>query len=78
MKVMEDVPYVIGLDKWIGTELNDVAKAYLKDFGAATASNGAVGLYHIENLTPEAVNLSDQLIKEGAKLVECLKDILDE
>jgi predicted aconitase len=27
----------------------------LKDFGAATASNGSVGLYHIENLTPEAV-----------------------
>ena len=67
MKVMEDVPYVIGLDKWIGSELNDAAKAYLKDFGAATASNGAVGLYHIENLTPEAVELGDSLIAEGAK-----------
>ena len=54
MKVMEDVPYIKGLDKWIGTELNDAACTYLKDFGAATASNGAVGLYHIENLTPEA------------------------
>ena len=67
MKVMEDVPYVVGLDKWIGNELNDTAKAYLKDFGAATASNGAVGLYHIENLTPEAVELGDKLIAEGAK-----------
>ena len=67
MKVMEDVPYVVGLDKWIGTELNDKAKAYLKDFGAATASNGAVGLYHIENLTPEAVELGESLIAEGAK-----------
>ena len=67
MKVMEDVPYVVGLDKWIGNELNDAAKAYLKDFGAATASNGAVGLYHIENLTPEAVELGDKLIAEGAK-----------
>ena len=67
MKVMEDVPYVVGLDKWLGTELNDATKAYLKDFGAATASNGAVGLYHIENLTPEAVELSDALICEGAK-----------
>ena len=67
MKVMEDVPYVVGLDKWIGTELNDTAKAYLKDFGAATASNGAVGLYHIENLTPEAVELGEALIAEGAK-----------
>ena len=67
MKVMEDVPYIIGLDRWIGTELNDSSAAYLKDFGAATASNGAVGLYHIENLTPEAVELGKGLIAEGAK-----------
>ena len=49
MKVMEDVPYIVGLDKWIGTELDEATCSYLKDFGAATASNGAVGLYHIEN-----------------------------
>ena len=67
MKVMEDVPFVVGLDQWIGTELNDAACAYLKDFGAATASNGAVGLYHIANLTPEAKELGDSLIVEGAK-----------
>ena len=47
MKVMEDVPYVVGMEQWLGTELNDENCAYLKDFGAATASNGAVGLYHI-------------------------------
>ncbi len=67
MKVMEDVPYVIGLDQWIGNELDDEACAYLKDFGAATASNGAVGLYHIDKLTPEAVELGESLIEEGAK-----------
>ena len=67
MKVMEDVPYVKGLDQWIGTELDETTKGYLKDFGAATASNGAVGLYHIENLTPEAVELGDALIREDAK-----------
>ena len=68
MKVMEDVPYVKGLDKWLGTELNDNNKAYLKDFGAATASNGAVGLYHIANLTPEAKELGESLIAEGAQV----------
>ncbi len=67
MKVMEDVPYVVGLDKWLGNELDDAACAYLKDFGAATASNGAVGLYHIANLTPEAVELGESLIAEGAR-----------
>ena len=68
MKVMEDVPYVKGLDKWLGTELTEEACAYLKDFGAATASNGAVGLYHIENLTPEAKEQGEALIREGAKV----------
>ena len=67
MKVMEDVPYIKGLDKWLGTNLDDATCTYLKDFGAATASNGAVGLYHIENLTPEAVELGESLIAEGAK-----------
>ena len=68
MKVMEDVPYIIGMDKWLGTELNDSVCAYLKDFGAATASNGAVGLYHMENLTPEAVELGQKLVKSDAKV----------
>ncbi len=67
MKVMEDVPYIYGLDRWLGNDLNDDACAYLKDFGAATASNGAVGLYHIDGLTPEAVDLGKDLIVEGAK-----------
>ena len=68
MKVMEDVPYITGMNKWLGTELNDENCAYLKDFGAATASNGAVGLYHIENLTPEAKEQGAALIAEGAKV----------
>lgn len=68
MKVMEEVPYVRGLDKWLGGKLDDDAKTYLKDFGAATASNGAVGLYHIENITPEAVELGEKLIREDAKV----------
>ena len=68
MKVMEDVPYIKGLDKWLGNELNDSACTYLKDFGAATASNGAVGLYHVDGLTPEAVELGEGLIAEGAQV----------
>lgn len=62
IKVMEDVPYVVGLDKWIDTELNDATTSYLKDFGAATASNGAVGLYHIDKITPEAVEMGESLL----------------
>ena len=68
MKVMEEVPYIKGLDKWLGSELTDSACTYLKDFGAATASNGAVGLYHVDGLTPEAKRLGEALITEGAKV----------
>lgn len=67
MKVMEDVPYIKGLDKFFGKELNDETISYLKDFGAATASNGAVGLYHIENLTPEAKKYKEKLLNEKVK-----------
>ncbi|MGN0798573.1 MAG: aconitase X [Christensenellales bacterium] len=67
MKVMEEVPYIVGLDKFLGKELNDDVISYLKDFGAATASNGAVGLYHIENLTPEAKKMGKKLLTENVK-----------
>ena len=66
MKVMEDVPYIEGLDKWLG-QPDDEAKAYLKDFGAATASNGAVGLYHVEGITPEAIESGKALLVDEPK-----------
>jgi predicted aconitase len=67
MKVVDQVPFVKGLDKFIGNTLDEKTTSYLKDFGAATASNGAVGLYHIENLTPEAIEMGENIIKEGSK-----------
>ena len=68
MKVMEAVPYIEGLDAWLGEDLTDAVCTYLKDFGAATASNGAVGLYHIENLTPEAKEQGRALLAEDAQV----------
>ncbi len=68
MKVVDAVPYIRGMDKWLGNNLDDTACSYLKDFGAATASNGAVGLYHVEGLTPEAKESGESLIKDGAQI----------
>ena len=68
MKVIDKVPYIKGLDRWLGTELTPATRDYLKDMGAATASNGAVGLFHVENLTPEAVEQGETLINEGAQV----------
>ena len=67
MKVMEDVPYIKGLSEFLGRELDEKTCAYLKDFGAATASNGAVGLYHVEGLTPEAREQGEDLIAPNAR-----------
>ena len=66
MKVMEKVPYIKGLDQFLGTELTPAAKDFLKDMGAATASNGAVGLFHADNLTPEAKKYRTELIRANA------------
>lgn len=67
IKVMAEVPYVVGLDKYLKDLPDEDTLAYLKDFGAATASNGAVGLYHIENITPEAKELGSKLLKDNVK-----------
>ena len=67
IKVMAEVPYVVGLDKYLKDLPDEDTLAYLKDVGAATASNGAVGLYHIENITPEAKELGTKLLKDNVK-----------
>ncbi len=67
LAVQEEVPYVKGLHRFLGDELTPEVRDYLKDFGAAAASNGSVGLYHVENLTPEAKKQGRGIIREGAK-----------
>jgi len=67
MKVMAEVPYVQGLEKYLKPLPDEDTIGYLKDFGAATASNGAVGLYHIAGITPEARRLGETLLVPEAK-----------
>jgi hypothetical protein len=64
IKVVEDISYITGMDKFI-PEVNEETAGYLKDLGAATASNGAVGLYHMEGVTPEAKKHGRDLLKKG-------------
>jgi len=54
------------MDKFI-PEINEETAGYLKDLGAATASNGAVGLYHMEGVTPEAVKQGCELLVNDYK-----------
>jgi predicted aconitase len=65
IKVVGDVPFIAGLDKFLGTEITNSVRDYLKNMGGAAASNGAVGLYYVENLTPEAKEQGRKALKEG-------------
>jgi predicted aconitase len=65
-KVVEDVPFVAGIDKYFeGGEITEENMHLLKAMGSATASSGAVGLYHVENLTPDAKDKGRKLLAEG-------------
>ena len=66
IKIVEDVPFISGLEKFF-CESEHNLHDYLKDMGAASASNGAVGLYHVENLTPEAKKLGKDLLVSDHK-----------
>jgi hypothetical protein len=65
-KCVEDVPYVTGLDTYFeGGEVTPDNLHLLKAMGSATASAGAVGLYHVEGVTPDAKkNGRDLLVKD--------------
>jgi predicted aconitase len=65
-KVVEDVPYVAGIDKYFeGGEVTPENLHLLKAMGSATASAGAVGLYHVEGVTPEPKEKGRDLLVEG-------------
>jgi len=61
--VLDGVPYIVGLDKWEFEEYE------LKDMGAAMAVWGAVGLFHAENLTPEAVENGRKILRGDHKVL---------
>ena len=61
-RVVDGVPFIVGLDRFLGSGLNERTVDYLKDMGAACAAIGAVGLFHAENITPEAVDLGTKLL----------------
>lgn len=67
VKVLEDVPYIVGLDQFLDTGLSEESRDYLKEMGAACAAIGAVGLYHVENITPEAVEGGTDLLVSDHK-----------
>ncbi len=60
----EGVPFIVGLDRFLGRGLSPAATDYLKEMGAACAAIGAVGLFHVEYITPEARERKRTLLAE--------------
>ncbi|MCP4352645.1 MAG: DUF521 domain-containing protein [Desulfobacterales bacterium] len=66
-KVVEEVPYISGLDVFLKNKSSSEIRDYFKDMGASSASNGAVGLFHVENMTPEAKELKGDVFRKNVK-----------
>jgi len=67
-KCVEDIPYITGLDKYFkGGKVTSENLHLLKAMGSATASAGAVGLYHVEGVTPDAKQKKRKLLEKGYK-----------
>ncbi|UCD24884.1 MAG: DUF521 domain-containing protein [Gemmatimonadota bacterium] len=64
-KVVDGVPFITGLDKYLGDKVTNDNMHHLKIMGSATAACGAVGLYHVENVTPDAKEKGRDLLAEG-------------
>jgi predicted aconitase len=79
-KVLADVPFIVGLDRFLGTQLNEETWDYLHEMGAACATAGAVGLFHVEGITPEARDLGRDLLSKDYRCYEIgdreLEDLL--
>lgn len=69
-KVLADVPFIVGLDRFLGSELNEETRDYLHEMGAACATAGAVGLYHVDKITPEAVEYGTHLLAPNYQTCE--------
>ena len=62
-EVFDGVPYIRGLDRWFAHEAKEDFHDFCKDLGAAAASYGSVGLYHLDGLTPEALDFGLDLLQ---------------
>jgi predicted aconitase len=61
-QVQVGVPYIIGLDRLLGGGMNVETSDYLQEMGAACATYSGIDLFHVEHITPEAVEHQRELL----------------
>ncbi|KPL07707.1 hypothetical protein AMJ86_03285 [bacterium SM23_57] len=64
-KILAGVPYITGLHRTFSGRTEDWILDYLREMSAVIATYSAVDLFHVENITPEAVDFGRKLIGEG-------------
>ena len=69
-KVLDGVPFIVGLDRFLGSGLSNATKDYLREMGAGSATYSAVGLLHVENITPEAVEQGRDLLLQNHAIIQ--------
>jgi predicted aconitase len=62
LKLLAGVPFITGLDHFLKTALDESTTDYLQEMGAILATYSAVDLFHVENITPEAVDMGKDLL----------------
>ena len=75
--VFSGVPYIKGLDRFLGCDLNNNSRDYLHEMGAACATAGDIALYHVENITPEAIEFKTDILLQEYKKQEITENDLD-
>jgi predicted aconitase len=63
--MLADVPYILGLENFLGEGTSVQTSDYLQEMGAGCAAYGAVDLYHVGQITPEAIERGEELLLPG-------------
>jgi predicted aconitase len=64
--VSDGVPYVAGLDRYLKAIPDPSTLQFLHDLGTTCAVAGGIGLFHVENVTPEATRSGRTLLRSNA------------
>jgi len=75
-RVQAGVPLVTGLDRFLDAGLDAPTRDYLNELGTACATAGAVGLFHVEGITPEAVEQGTGILARAHRTYVVDDDVL--
>jgi len=74
--VLDEVPYVTGMQPYLSSSLDQTTLQYLHDFGTNCAVGGGVGLFHIDGVTPEARQSGQSLLRDYYKTLRIDDDMI--